>query len=820
MPEIAFVSQIAAPGDGAVSLPGDLMVIDTGTDNPVLVSTTLYDGGILSWETQGTASPVDLVEYAGDAGHGGVPVLAQIETADGPALLASAGSGGALMLYPVNANGSLGAPVPIGATSFGADLTEAVTVPLANGQQAVYAGLAGEPGIVRLIFNAAGVPVSEAYYSDTGNTAAADIAGLAHLNVGGADYLISACAVEHAITLWSINANGGLTAETTLGAEEGLWITAATALVSAEAHGASYVVLAAAGSSSLSVFRLDADGTLTQTDHLLDSLGTRFGGVADVTTVTLEGRVYVIAGGADDGISLFELMPNGRLLARAHIEDTTAMGLDNVSAIAATVSGGTIDIFVTSASEPGLTQLSYTPDAAGQTLFAAGSGATLSGTGSADILAGAQGADRLSGNGGADVLLDGGGSDTLTGGTGADVFILSYDEAEDRITDFELGVDRIDLSGWSMLRDISQLTITQTSTGMRITYLGEVLIVDSRSGGPIDVTALTNADLIDGYRILPDYTDPFTIEPYVPEPEPEPEPEKEAPEPVPGAPPPPPLPEEGDPVGTAAGDTLTASPGDSGVFGQGGNDTLHGTDGDDFLYGEAGDDLLFGGAGDDYLHGGEGRDQMEGGQGHDTYLVDDALDFVLGEASGGGQDTVLSWIDHTLADHVETLRLQGDADLNGTGNAGDNNLVGQAGDNVLTGMDGFDILTAKAGDDRLIGGEGCDWLVGDAGADVFVYGSANDSRPGQDVRDFINGFENGIDLIDLSSLDANGRMSGNQAFVYIGSDPFTEAGQLRFHTWGDYNYGILEADQDGDGVADFQIFINGTDYVLESDLIL
>jgi serralysin len=110
--------------------------------------------------------------------------------------------------------------------------------------------------------------------------------------------------------------------------------------------------------------------------------------------------------------------------------------------------------------------------------------------------------------------------------------------------------------------------------------------------------------------------------------------------------------------------------------------------------------------------------------------------------------------------------------------------------------------------------------VGDAGPDVFVYGTADDSRPGEANRDFINGFENGVDLIDLSSLDGNGRQSGNQAFIWIGTEPFSASGQLRWHSWGGKNYGIVEADQDGDGEADFQIFINLTDYMTSDDFIL
>ena len=57
-------------------------------------------------------------------------------------------------------------------------------------------------------------------------------------------------------------------------------------------------------------------------------------------------------------------------------------------------------------------------------------------------------------------------------------------------------------------------------------------------------------------------------------------------------------------------------------------------------------------------------------------------------------------------------------------------------------------------------------------------------------------------------------------FVYIGSDPFTEAEQLRFHTWGDYNYGILKADQDGGGVAEWRIFVIGKNFFVFYGLIL
>jgi len=78
------------------------------------------------------------------------------------------------------------------------------------------------------------------------------------------------------------------------------------------------------------------------------------------------------------------------------------------------------------------------------------------GTGS-DVVLGGDGDDRLEGGDGDDVLDGGAGDDVLTGGKGydvvsggfgADVFVITrYDKQYDRISDFEVGQDRIDVAG-------------------------------------------------------------------------------------------------------------------------------------------------------------------------------------------------------------------------------------------------------------------------------------------------------------------------------------------------------------------------------------
>ncbi len=62
-----------------------------------------------------------------------------------------------------------------------------------------------------------------------------------------------------------------------------------------------------------------------------------------------------------------------------------------------------------------------------------------------DHLVGNSGNDHLFGLMGDDILAGGPGFDTLTGGPGADTFVLADLDAADVITDFQVGVDRLDL---------------------------------------------------------------------------------------------------------------------------------------------------------------------------------------------------------------------------------------------------------------------------------------------------------------------------------------------------------------------------------------
>jgi Ca2+-binding RTX toxin-like protein len=115
-------------------------------------------------------------------------------------------------------------------------------------------------------------------------------------------------------------------------------------------------------------------------------------------------------------------------------------------------------------------------------------------------------------------------------------------------------------------------------------------------------------------------------------------------------------------------------------------------------YGNGDANLIYGNAGNNLLDGGAGADVMVGGAGNDVYFVDNAGDSVF-ENAGEGTDAVFSTAHFRLSANVETLVLQGSADLQGYGNGDANKIYGNTGSNLLNGEGGADIMLGGAGND-------------------------------------------------------------------------------------------------------------------------
>lgn len=268
-------------------------------------------------------------------------------------------------------------------------------------------------------------------------------------------------------------------------------------------------------------------------------------------------------------------------------------------------------------------------------------------------------------------------------------------------------------------------------------------------------------------------------------------------------------------IGNSLNNVLSGNVGDTVAAGVA--DTLTGAGGADRLYGRNGVDVLSGGEGDDALYGGAGLDVMTGGLGDDVYYVDDAGDSA-DEAPAEGNDLVYSTaLTFTLDDDVERMILQGVADIDATGGTSDNTIRGNAGANAISGGDGDDRLIGAGGDDVLTGGLVKDTIVSGAGADTIDYNAIADSAAGEALRDVINDFVSGTDVLDLTDIDLDGAGPGTAGFdEFIDGRAFSAdaTGQLR------YADGVLSGSTNATAEAEFEIEFLNAAVVTESDLLL
>lgn len=211
---------------------------------------------------------------------------------------------------------------------------------------------------------------------------------------------------------------------------------------------------------------------------------------------------------------------------------------------------------------------------------------------------------------------------------------------------------------------------------------------------------------------------------------------------------------------------------------------------DNVLTGNDGDNILNGLAGNDTIDGGEGEDEMVGGIGNDSYIVDDAGDVVLENASEG-TDTVMSDISFTLGTNVENLTLTGTGDVDGTGNSVVNILIGNAGNNTLNGDAGADVMIGGAGDDTYIvdvigdniveqaSGGGIDtvrtdisYTLGSNVEELILTGSANVNATGNTLNNYLEGNTGNNTLDGKAGADSMAGGDGNDVYLIDNAGDF------------------------------------------------
>ena len=383
-----------------------------------------------------------------------------------------------------------------------------------------------------------------------------------------------------------------------------------------------------------------------------------------------------------------------------------------------------------------------------------------------DSLSGGAGNDTLDGGDGDDVLDGGAGADILTGGDGFDT--ASYLDATAGVT--------IDLTrGSAEWTGDAQADVFDSIERISLTNFSDLLIGDA------------NANFV---------------------------------------------------LGGSGDDRLIGGGGDDGLTGGNGNDILEGGDGNDNLRGDGfaaspGNDILFGNAGDDVLVGDAGGDSLNGGAGADVLDGGDGFDF-----ANYSDATAAVSIDMTQASSTWTGDAQGDTftsieafDLTAFndvfhGDDADNKILGRDGDDQLFGGGGNDTLVGDFGNDVLSGGLGADVLISGDGADIFKYTAVEESQNvvinGITQIDDITDFTQGQDKIDLSAIDANPNMAGDQAFTFL-ADPANHTGDWSGLVWSvtdSSGHTMIFVSTDADADPEMEIYTPNPTHFNAGDFIL
>ncbi len=198
-------------------------------------------------------------------------------------------------------------------------------------------------------------------------------------------------------------------------------------------------------------------------------------------------------------------------------------------------------------------------------------------------------------------------------------------------------------------------------------------------------------------------------------------------------------------LGTAYGDSFTASWSDVIFDGGAGNDTLTGGYYSDRLLGGAGNDVLRSGGGQDTLNGGDGIDTAVFDSGSNETVVTANLSLTTAQWTGLGS-VIMTGIEN-LSGGVSFDQLTGDANAN--------LLSGLANNDTLSGGGGNDTLDGGAGSDSLIGGAGSDTAQYLSGSAITVDLSLTTSQNTGEGRDVLSGIEN------VTSGAGNDRLTGD-----------------------------------------------------------
>lgn len=458
----------------------DIKIVNI-SGNFILVVASEADSAITSFSlgADGSATLVDSQMFSNTSGTGRVWALNFAQVSGETLLLPATRYEDQTSFYTLGGDGSLSNPPNAGASGvLGEGIGQSETVVIGSNTYLFAQSYGGQV----LTVYAFGVNQQLSFVealTDSNTSFLGDISALDHWRIGSNTYLFVASAFDAGVSVYRIGSNGRLSLQDTVEPQDGAGFAKPQALEVFEIEGQTFVVMASAGTSSLTVYSVAENGNLTEVEHLIDTLDTRFQNASHMKAFVFEGRQFLVVSGSDDGITVLEVLSGGALRIEGSLADTYDITLDNVSGIAVEVFNGVPTLYVSSATDHGFTQITLDIPPPPVVISGGDGDDTLVGTDGDDRIEGNAGNDTIDGGLGADVLIDGSGIDHLYGSHGMDVFTFVQDGETDYIDDFNPDWDRINLSGIAGISGFFDITVVSGCDQIFIIAGGEMLILDA-----------------------------------------------------------------------------------------------------------------------------------------------------------------------------------------------------------------------------------------------------------------------------------------------------------------------------------------------------
>jgi hypothetical protein len=346
---------------GALELDGAAFITsaDVGGTTFVFAAGAVDNGvSVFSLSRSGVLTNTDNVTDGGSLNLVGVSGLTTI-TSSGLTYLVAAGAGdNGLSVFRVSTAGALTSVANVADTGslFLAGVSRVASATV-GGNAYVFASGSSESGISAFRVEATGALTSVGNVADNGTYELAGVRGLTTAVVGGNTLLFAAGFSDDGVSVFQVGSDGSLTHRSSVTDDATYKLDGASDVTTAVVNGVTYLFAAGAVDSGVSVFSVSSGGVLTYVTSVADSAGLRLAGASSVAATSFGASTYLTVGGTESGVSMFKVNAGGTLTLVDNIDDGGSRELSGASTVHSASVGGVNYVIAGGSSDDGVSVL-------------------------------------------------------------------------------------------------------------------------------------------------------------------------------------------------------------------------------------------------------------------------------------------------------------------------------------------------------------------------------------------------------------------------------------------------------------------------------